>query len=250
MEKSVQHYANIYANRASNIYEYEVESSVLEDLRSQICSIKSTGSELELDFKLATLEKQLMIRILIDAILWKTVFIPLRFPEICPKDFNFSPLLSPPGSILIKTRGIFEDECKDKPYRLDSLDFFLKAYSDDLTSQIDWVELAMADFIDDSDHLPSCEAEYTRGLVQPIVANLRAIGVTITQDGHALEQQVAAKYVYFKKFLDDLKEKLKPLEDKWNAAAAEEFIKFERVSQVTILIPREQSSFEILTPKY
>lgn len=206
--------------------------------------ITATASDpFDLEKDLAYLEEQVKIGILIDAIMSKTGFIRLRFPKICNKGLQYAPALTSTSHIELKTKGIFNVECATDRFNMGDVKFFFDGYSNDLMGQTHLARSTMEAFIDYSDHLPACEADYMKNLIEPIINDLEDLDLDIMHDSHEVEKEMGTKkYFYFQKFFDDLKRKIRPLEDKWNAAAAEGFNKLERVSKAHPLRDPSSSS--------
>lgn len=233
VENSIQHYVNIYSDRANEEYKWEMLNPIMANLQTEILAIDTVydGDINKLKRELASLEKEAKISILIDAILFKTAFIPLRFPEICKVGFGQSLTLFFTGHIELKTKGTFDTECETNRIKMGDVNFFFDTYSNDLTAQMNLAKEAVKTFIKYSDYLPACEVHYILSRVEPVMDDLRQLDVKIMEESYSTEKAMAKKYFYFQRFLDDLKSKLSKLEIDWNAATTKEFNKFEGVSK-------------------
>lgn len=179
VEKSIQHYINIYANNANGGYTMEMGSFVSADLRSSICGITESlkGDSKWEENPFAVLEQQSKIRIMIEATMSKAGFIPLRFPEICTQDLMHAPLFTATGCFDLKTKGIFEDACVINRICTGDASSILSMYSQDLTTQTTLTWETMDTFINNSDHLPVGKLDSTHQRVIPIVNNLKKLGL-------------------------------------------------------------------------
>lgn len=211
--KSVHQFANVYATKESDEYEEEVVTMVLNDLRVEVCELNirvDEENESLFERDLAGYEHRTKVRIWLDAVVSKTGFIPLQFPGVQPQSNDSSP----PSTADIKTKA------KE----------VFSAYSRDLEKQTNWAIKAMGTVMQNSGHLSNNELKYTKATEAQIEGQLRKLVSDIWREGKTFQQETNGKYSNFREFSENLKEKLKSFEDKWNAMAAEEFRKLGRVS--------------------
>lgn len=191
--------------------------------------IAETNNNTDMEIYFDSLANQMKTQIICDAILSKNTFVSLRFPEICTD--RASVVNKSTNFIVIAMKSIFDVACIEQRFLSSDLDFCFNAYIKDLSIQTNLTRNAVKYIIDNSDHLPQCESEYIQRNIVPVFDHLEQIESDIAQDKLNLQQQIIAKqYVNLEYFLDDLEGKLKPLEEKWNASAAKEFNKLEKVN--------------------